>query len=639
MKFLSPSLLWLAGLSIPIVILYLLRVRREPIRVSSVFLWDKIVLENWVDTPWQRLKRNLLLLIQLLILMALVLGLARPAIALPKPASGSVILLLDASASMQATDVLPNRFAAARAEAISILDTLDQDAQAGVVLVGPEPGFIVPMTTDRTGARAALSAATPSSGTADWKTALSLAAGAARGIGGLATLIILSDGGIRNDSLPALPGEVRYVSIGRHGENLAITGLAVRRAPAGSELFVGVTNYGSRPVRAVLAVDFDGSLLTAQQLELQPGENVRAFEKNLPVRSGLYTVRLEPAAGASDPLDVFDLDNRAAIWHQTETSNRILLGSEGNYFLEALISAMPGYAVTQALPDDSNRIGSFGDDFDILILDGLGLSENISANLLWVNPPENALFPVGPLFTPQAGNAVVHPDPRTEFLAWNNINILAAKTVEMPDWAASLVETDGRTLVFAGEIGDRKIAVLTFDLRDSDLPLQVDFPVLFANLLDYLGGPGDGLPTGFTNAGEAVVLPAPIAGETLHVLSPDGAPLAVSQSDSGVVRFIPFQVGVYRVELHGANGRLRTYPIAVNLISAEESSLEPREELSIAGTAVRSSTGDETGYRELTGWLIGAAFILLLVEWLVYQRPQIGDRWPFRAKQRLDTRF
>ena len=61
-----------------------------------------------------------------------------------------------------------------------------------------------------------------------------------------------------------------------------------------------------------------------------------------------------------------------------------------------------------------------------------------------------------------------------------------ANQVAVPDWARVLVEAQGGPLVFAGETGGRRVAVLTFDLHDSDLPLQVAFPVLMSNLLNYL---------------------------------------------------------------------------------------------------------------------------------------------------------
>src|SRR5690242_11131129 len=107
MQFLAPAGFWLAVLAIPILLLYMLKLRRVQVQVSSTFLWEQLLREQQANAPWQKIKRNLLLILQLLILAALVLAIVRPALPVPTIASGSLIVLLDASASMNATDVSP----------------------------------------------------------------------------------------------------------------------------------------------------------------------------------------------------------------------------------------------------------------------------------------------------------------------------------------------------------------------------------------------------------------------------------------------------------------------------------------------------------------------------------------------------
>ena len=104
MPLLAPAALALGLLALPIVLLYRLRLRRREKPVSSTWLWRELVRDRAANAPWQRLRRNLLLLLQLLILAALVLALARPALPLPGLGGGNTIVLLDAPASMQAAD-------------------------------------------------------------------------------------------------------------------------------------------------------------------------------------------------------------------------------------------------------------------------------------------------------------------------------------------------------------------------------------------------------------------------------------------------------------------------------------------------------------------------------------------------------
>jgi hypothetical protein len=104
--------IWSAIIIPVIIIMYLLKRRRQDRPVSSILLWEQVLRDAAANVPWQRLRRNLLLLMQLLIAIALVIALMRPYVA-GALTGGDVFLIIDTSASMQATDVAPNRMAAA----------------------------------------------------------------------------------------------------------------------------------------------------------------------------------------------------------------------------------------------------------------------------------------------------------------------------------------------------------------------------------------------------------------------------------------------------------------------------------------------------------------------------------------------
>src|SRR5215218_1516780 len=103
MAFLTPLGLLLGALAVPIILLYMLRLRRRDVQVSSTMLWQQVLRDREANTPWQRLRRNLLLIVQLLVLAALAFALARPFIEVPAVTTGRIALLIDASASMNAT--------------------------------------------------------------------------------------------------------------------------------------------------------------------------------------------------------------------------------------------------------------------------------------------------------------------------------------------------------------------------------------------------------------------------------------------------------------------------------------------------------------------------------------------------------
>jgi H+/Cl- antiporter ClcA len=79
-SFVTPLAGLIAGvLSISaLLVLYFLKLRRREMLVSSTILWRKAVQDLQVNAPFQKLRRNLLLLLQLLLLIALCIALMRP---------------------------------------------------------------------------------------------------------------------------------------------------------------------------------------------------------------------------------------------------------------------------------------------------------------------------------------------------------------------------------------------------------------------------------------------------------------------------------------------------------------------------------------------------------------------------------
>src|SRR5947199_5124921 len=139
MGILIPTALALLALAIPIIIFYMLRLRREELSVSSSLLWRRALQDRTANAPWQRLRRNLLLLLQLLLLLLLVLTLARPFVFQDTIASGNLVVVLDGSASMQATDEDRgiSRFDRARQEASKLIDGLQGNERMSLVWAGP----------------------------------------------------------------------------------------------------------------------------------------------------------------------------------------------------------------------------------------------------------------------------------------------------------------------------------------------------------------------------------------------------------------------------------------------------------------------------------------------------------------------
>ncbi len=617
MPFLSPLYLLLGLLAVPILLLYMLKLRRREVEVSSTLLWKLLLRDREANSPWQRLKRNLLLFFQLTILTALVLALARPFLPVSTVAAGTVVLLLDASASMQAADVAPTRFEAAKTQALEIAEDLPRGEEMTVILVAQQPQVLAAGETNRTQLRRAIEVARPTFGTADWSAAAALAAGLAGAATRPATVLIISDGGLPPD-LPSLPGEVRYLPIGQSGDNLAISAMALRPGQGGVELFASVTNYGPDERGAVLSLQRNEQLFFAQQLQLPAGESVPVVVPGLPDVESIIEARLTrapDASASSGGLDSLAQDDVAFAAYVPPLSGRALLVSSGNLFLEQALSVLPGVQsfripADQPLPPES---------FDLYVLDGVwpeGLPEKA---LLIVNPPPNELFGVGGVFT-DTSRASVTEGPLTRFVDWESVHVLQAAQVELPRWAETVIQAEGGPLLFAGEQGGRRIAVLTFDLHDSDLPLQVAFPVLFSNLMDYLApARAFDAPDGLRPGEVLRLLPGPGIQE-IEILDPAGR-ATVLPAEEGAILFGGANLpGLYTVNHRDLQGTVGTDYFAVNLFDEGESDISPASAITLGRMPVGAASRREIGQRELWPWLAGLALIVLSAEWWLYHR-------------------
>src|SRR5437899_8117553 len=123
MKFLAPMALWFAA-AIPVVILFYLLKRKRLVRlVSSTLLWQKFLSETQASAPFQKLRHNWLLILQLLLLALAIFALTRPYFLGHAKESALRVVILDASASMQSADETPSRFEKARADALKWVDS------------------------------------------------------------------------------------------------------------------------------------------------------------------------------------------------------------------------------------------------------------------------------------------------------------------------------------------------------------------------------------------------------------------------------------------------------------------------------------------------------------------------------------
>jgi hypothetical protein len=169
--------------------------------------------------------------------------------------------------------------------------------------------------------------------------------------------------------------------------------------------------------------------------------------------------------------------------------------------------------------------------------------------------------------------------------------------------------------------------MLAFDLRRSDLPLRVAFPLLIANLVDALvPGGASGIPAA-VEPGEAVALPAPPQAVALSVRAPDGQAYSLEPSAGRAVFDHTGLSGVYEVAWQDSAGQSQALGrFAVNLFDAHESDIAPRQTLPLASQSA-AGAGDQESPRARDEWWRPIAWLALLVlvaEWLLSHRGQLA---------------
>jgi Ca-activated chloride channel family protein len=617
-RLLSPWFILFGLLAIPIIVLYMLKLQRQKVEVSSTLLWQMVLQDRQANRPWQKLKRNLLLIVQLIILAALVFALIQPATPGNTISNAQVIVILDASASMQATDVSPSRFEAAKKEIQTIINDLPSNSELTLIRASVEPVVLLAHSHDKFEMRAALDATAVSYGEANWRAVFALA-NASTSIPDH-RVVLFSDGDFPDDNILLYTDRFQYIPIGASGNNLGIDAFSISPAQSGSELFIKVRNYSDSTKSALLSIFQDKELLQAKHMKIAPHESYTEVIKGLSTGIQTYTARLTGDVG-NDVLDDYSLDDQAYIAYHPTESKRVLLVSKGNFFLEQFLSVLPDTEAYKFFPSEigpENPLPNEG--FSIFIYDGYFPDKLPNGNILLINPPENPLFGVSPA-TQDYGKLEVLDHPLTQHIEWDQVQIKKTKVIETPVWAEPLVTSEVGPLVFVAEYQSHRLAVLSFDLLDSDLPLHITFPILFNQLLTYLNPPAMyDAPDGY-KVDEPVQLKPGASVEALHVLLPDGREQDLALDEYGATFLDTGQPGIYTITALPGN---YTEQFAVNAFSDIESGIAPRQEVSIAQH--NGSNADKANQRMglKTLWQVPAmiALVFLIIEWwLYYRRP------------------
>ena len=641
-----------AAVAVPLILLlYFLKLRRQPLRMASTLLWPRAEEELEVNAPFRRLRLSLLLLLQLLLLAAVLLALGQPVWQTGGEPASRVILLIDQSASMSATDADgPTRLDAAKEAAREIVQRLGRGGSPRRIMVvafGASARVVVGFESRRRLLLEAIDSVEPTDEEANLEVALQLA-------GAFATLredddqpagsaespappevILISDGGVGDPPDSAgfglRAGTFRFVAVGpvpgRPVRNVGITSFSARREyqdPQRVLVFARLTNASPGEVEVVATLRVDNEPAAIEQL-LIPGADDGPGEVTV-----TFAMELDRAAILSlhhNHGDDLAADDTAAIVVRGPERPRIGLVHSGqgpDPFLHDLLEALEPQWLREFSLDaynayDPHEIDS-GVFFDLIVFDRVAPPRLPGLPTITVGAAP-AEIPTVPSKAP-GGRRILswqRQHPLMRHVALDTIVFADFGGFRLPAGATALAEgPDGPVIAEVATHGARHVLV-GFSLTESNWPLHVSSAIFMQNVVTRLTLPGSSRGAVSTRPGDPITVRSLPDVNRLSIVGPIEATVQVEPGSETALPALR-RAGIYVI--HGAvppNDR-----IAVSVLSDIESDLRPKPQVRVNATATAGGTVGSVAPLELWPWLVGFGFCLLVLEWLVYCRRMRG---------------
>jgi hypothetical protein len=666
MSFLAPLAFWTAAIVVPaLLVLYFLKLRRREQLVPSTLLWKRAVQDLQVNAPFQRLRKNLLLLLQLLILLAGIVALARPIVESTVSEEESVVLLIDRSASMNTLEGSQTRLELAKEQAIRHVKTLNLTSGGWFSFGSAEPRtrvmvitfadrarVVSPFTTNTGELAELIRTIEPTDAQTNMREALELAeAYMLPTRGGVeqtpvspeapSKLVLISDGGVADiEDLVLKAGTMELLKIGETCDNVGITALRTRRnyeRPEILDIFLQVQNFGREAVGTDVSLYVDGQLSAVQTVALAAGALEQPDEAGTaaPVDPRLtgntaslsFELTLERAAVVEARLsrdDALPVDDRAFAVVPPPRKLRVLLVRSEYPFLESVLVGLPLEHVERMTPEayeaaPAQEIEEDGQSkYDVVIFDGHDTGRLPTGNYLFIDAlPQIDEIKASEELGPHMLMWWDETHPVLRHVALDFVHIAKGTVLEMPPEAETLIEGPRGPVLTRYARNGRHYLILSFSVEMSDWVIKPSFPVFVYNALRYLGSGGATAEQGPTRPGEALRIPLPAGTREAELTCPDSTRVELAVEPGQQARYArTHRVGVYRVE-PGIEGRDR---FAVNLEDAAESDIAPRGNLKIGAVPVPQVGGIRTATPEIWRWFVGAALLIALLEWYIYNR-------------------
>ncbi len=585
-------------IAIPLILLlYILKQKREKLTVSSLVLWQQVLRDMQARTPWQKLRKNLLMFLQLLAALLIVLALAGLALQLFKGDRESVILVMDTSLSMSSADIQPTRLEAAKKDALQYVKDLPKDSRVTVVTIGREADVLLYASDSADEAARSIQAIEPTNSYMDPVKAEELLLSLKKQDQD-ATIVLFGD-------KPITVGKetIQFSGYERQKGNLAVIRFNHTRSKDLISAMSILRNQGDADADASVSLYGDGEFLDSQRVMIKANNTQTVWWQGIPPSiTELHCV--------IDTKDNLDTDNHAYDTVLSDDPVKVLLVTGGNYFLEKIFSLVQGVELVRTLPEEVTEYKGY----DLYVLDGT-IPDNLptDGNIVVFAPKQNSLFPVGDWMDTPAVQPVEHAI--FKYLDKLSFSIGRTRILEKPEWAETVMDSNGNPIIMDGRLQNTRILIFGFNLYETDLPLKSEFPVLISNILSEYS-PGSGSAISGVLTGDALRFSLQPDTQSAKVFLPGGETVTVAPPIPPEPFLHTDAPGIYRLEQKKADGIVST-SFTVNL---------PDEWQMERGTTGASTEAAEAGVSipvqksafPLTIPLLALAALILLLEWWYY---------------------
>lgn len=580
-----------------ILLLYILKQKREKLTVSSLVLWQQVLRDMQARTPWQRLRKNLLMFLQLLTALLLVLALAGLALQFFKGDKEAVVLVIDTSLSMSSTDVQPTRLEAAKKDALQYVKELPKDSRITIVTIGREADVLLYASESADEAARSIQTIEPTNSYMDPAKAEELLLSLKKQ-DPEASIVLFGDKPITVGS-----ETIQFSGYERQKENLALIRFNHTRSKDLISAMSIVRNQGDTDTEASVSLYGDDEFLDSQRVTVKAHETQTLWWQGIPQAiTELHCV--------IDTKDILEADNHAYDTVLSDDPVKILLVTGGNYFLEKIFSLVQGVELVRTLPEEMTEYKGY----DLYVLDGT-IPENLPAdgNIVIFAPKPNNQFPVGDWMDTPEVQPVMHPI--FKYLDKLSFSIGRTRILEKPQWAETVMEANGNPIILDGQLQNTRILIFGFNLYETDLPLKSEFPVLISNILaEY--SPGSGSAISGVLTGDAVRFSLQPDAQSARVFLPGGEAVPVAPPVPPEPFLRTDAPGIYRLEQKKADGTVSSF-FPVNL--PDEWQMENSR---TGASAQEAEMGASIPVRKsafpLTFPLLVLIILILLLEWWYY---------------------